>query len=480
MPKVFRPKIAHPSAKTVSKEPTPCSSTDDIRPRSPSPTNTSISTKPTPTKTKSDSLPTILPKDVPSIQPDSVPSLSESAPNVDIDQPTPVRSLTPVPDIQVDLFSAKKIRRTHSKPNSDPMPDMGKPLDRSIVSLRSLLNWTPVNKPPPSYRQNRTAASNTPSVHSPEVVQKSDPSPVKPSPIIPNLSSNAAPQSDLLAPQLRLDADGNIVLDETSLLVSLPETTVNTSGMRFVDEESGLLSVTYNSFRPPQEKRGGRWDARETVRFYRALSTIGPDFYLMLKLFPNRNREELKRKFKRESRAHPYLVNQALRNRRSHDLTALVALSDDDEHDEKEEKKDVKEKIEKKPIVKSRRKRSPVTKIQKTRRGRNNYDPNKVLETIDAVLAKETADDNVSGVLAVETPSSGQTTCVLDRMIAAKQREVELEMTGSIAINRPCSRPTTRAHPQKTVVNQREVELMEYELVPALVTIPAAPLHASR
>ncbi|GAA47987.1 hypothetical protein CLF_101050 [Clonorchis sinensis] len=110
----------------------------------------------------------------------------------------------------------------------------------------------------------------------------------------------------------------------------------------------------------------------------------------------------------------------------------------------------------------------------------NNYDPNKVLETIDAVLAKETADDNVSGVLAVEAPSSGQTTCVLDRMIAAKQREVELEMAGSTKINQPRSRPTTRAHPQRTTIKQREVELMEYQLVPALVTIPAAPLPASR
>ncbi|OON17689.1 Myb-like DNA-binding domain protein, partial [Opisthorchis viverrini] len=427
------------------KESTPCSSTDDIRPRSPSPRNTSVFTKPTPTKPKSDSHPT---------------------------------SLTPVPDVQVDLFSTKKIRRTHSKPSGDPMPDVDKPLDRSSVSLRSLLNWAPVNKPPPTYRQNRTTASNN-SAPSSEVVKKSDPSPVKHSPIIPNLASNSAPQSDLLAPQLRLDADGNIVLDETSLLVSLPETTMNTSGMRFVDEESGLLSVTYNSFRP-QEKRGGRWDARETVRFYRALSTIGPDFYLMLKLFPNRNREELKRKFKRESRAHPYLVNQALRNRRSYDLTALVALSDEDEDDEKEEKKDVKEKIEKKPIVRSRRKRSPATKIQKTSRGSNNYDPNKVLETIDAVLAKETADDNVSGVLAVEAPSSGQTTCVLDRMIAAKQREVELETVGSTKIKQPSSRPTTRAHPQRTAIRRREAELMEYELVPALVTFPAAPLPASR
>lgn len=110
-------------------------------------------------------------------------------------------------------------------------------------------------------------------------------SPGKPSPTLP---------VDLLAPQLRLDADGNIVLDESSLVVALPETAREDNSVRHVNEETGLLNVTYNSFRTLPDRRGRRWSPRETVRFYRALNTFGRDFYLMATIFPNRSRVELK------------------------------------------------------------------------------------------------------------------------------------------------------------------------------------------
>lgn len=111
---------------------------------------------------------------------------------------------------------------------------------------------------------------------------------VKPVPASP-----VAAQSDTLAPQLRLDADGNIVLDEASLLVTIPNT-LDRNAIKYVNEDTGVLGVTYNSFRKPSNCNRKYWSAKETVRFYRALSTIGMDYFSMLKLFPDRSREDLK------------------------------------------------------------------------------------------------------------------------------------------------------------------------------------------
>ncbi|TPP62317.1 Serologically defined colon cancer antigen 1 [Fasciola gigantica] len=195
---------------------------------------------------------------------------------------------------KIELFKPKKPRITTLKHSLEPPPDPDQPLDRTTVSLRSLLNWVPINKPPPSYRQ----ASAVKSENSDAAVGKS----VKLEPPVfktetafqsPGKSSSTPPL-DLLAPQLRLDADGNIVLDESSLLVSMPEVARDDSNVRHVNEETGLLNVTYNSFRNQRDRHGRRWSPQETVRFYRALTTFGRDFYLMATMFPNRSRAELK------------------------------------------------------------------------------------------------------------------------------------------------------------------------------------------
>lgn len=52
----------------------------------------------------------------------------------------------------------------------------------------------------------------------------------------------------------------------------------------------------------------------ETARFYRALSMLGTNFSLMERLFPNRPRVELKRKFKNEEKTNPQLVDKIISN----------------------------------------------------------------------------------------------------------------------------------------------------------------------
>ena len=102
------------------------------------------------------------------------------------------------------------------------------------------------------------------------------------------------PHFDPFAPQLRLDADGNIVLDEKSLQISHPANPTAPEDLRHVSEDAEVYGTTYNSFRRrPIQQRGRKWTEKATTKFYRALSTIGTDFYCMTKLFPDRTRNQL-------------------------------------------------------------------------------------------------------------------------------------------------------------------------------------------
>jgi transcription factor TFIIIB component B'' len=51
----------------------------------------------------------------------------------------------------------------------------------------------------------------------------------------------------------------------------------------------------------------------DTLRFYQALRMCGTDFTLISRVFPNRDRDDIKRKFKTEDKANRTLVDSALR-----------------------------------------------------------------------------------------------------------------------------------------------------------------------
>ncbi|CAL8079190.1 unnamed protein product [Calicophoron daubneyi] len=417
MPKVFRPKLTQATAKPNSGE-----------------TRLNVHT-PDPPRSESLSSPKLLlhqksPSEITVSPPDFTPVLpllvQQSSSAVDIDYTAPAK--VPIsPKHEVQLFAPRKIRRQTLKAIHDPPPAPDQPLDRSTVSLRSLLNWIPSNKPPPSYRQNRL--DRTSSVLSSPVVAKEELSSsrnfitlekVKPPNELATASSSSG-QVDVLAPQLRLDANGNIVLDETSLVLSLPETPKD-GAVRHVSEDTGILGVTYSSFRRPPDRSGRRWSEQETVRFYRALSTIGPDFYLMSKLFPNRSRGELKRKFNREAKTNPYLVNDVLRNRRSYDLTAFVSLSD--EEDEKPQNVEAEGKLTKK---KRRKPSGTASKLDS------------IMDTIDAVLAQCDAPGNAGDKRQSTSPNSMNL----------------LMMNLSSAKNSRCSVPD----PLQTMIDRKRSEL---------------------
>lgn len=90
-------------------------------------------------------------------------------------------------------------------------------------------------------------------------------------------------------PRVRVGPNGEITLDEESLVVR--RQAVRPEARALVYETGSETS--YTSFRrQPQSRR--TWTAKETARFYRALSVCGTDFTLMASFFPKRTRQDLK------------------------------------------------------------------------------------------------------------------------------------------------------------------------------------------
>lgn len=63
----------------------------------------------------------------------------------------------------------------------------------------------------------------------------------------------------------------------------------------FLSDLISFNSIAASGFYKRQ-KRTRDWLPLETLKFYRSLQTIGTDFSVMLQLFPNRSRRDLKLK----------------------------------------------------------------------------------------------------------------------------------------------------------------------------------------
>mmetsp|Transcript_624 Transcript_624/g.1422 ORF Transcript_624/g.1422 Transcript_624/m.1422 type:complete len:352 (-) Transcript_624:195-1250(-) len=134
-----------------------------------------------------------------------------------------------------------------------------------------------------------------------------------------------------VAPQVEVDASGNIIVAQDSLLAN-PESRVAShlidaelgGSAAVVDEgEStsnrlGIINSRHDDYRTGEKAdcgsgRSRRWGVAETRAFYQALRSCGTDFgMMMMGYFPERTRPQLKRKFKMESRKNARLVDMCL------------------------------------------------------------------------------------------------------------------------------------------------------------------------
>ncbi|KAI8828341.1 hypothetical protein BJ741DRAFT_713658 [Chytriomyces cf. hyalinus JEL632] len=132
---------------------------------------------------------------------------------------------------------------------------------------------------------------------------------VTPASVRPGSQANVGPKITII--------DGKMVVDESSLVLDVPLTTVeemDRDDMEVVDETSGNVHITSASFRYGKIRRI-RWTSDDSELFYLYLQYFGTDFAMIGLLFPEVTRRHVKLKFKAEERANPTRVTRALRNR---------------------------------------------------------------------------------------------------------------------------------------------------------------------
>ncbi|CAK0889412.1 unnamed protein product, partial [Prorocentrum cordatum] len=109
-------------------------------------------------------------------------------------------------------------------------------------------------------------------------------------------------------PQMKIDASGNIVLDESSL-----HRTLHADDMADTEEAASTtvqsVSVYTSAYRrtPPT-----KWTELETEQFYEALRLYGSDLFLVQTFFRNKSTAQIKTKFQKELKKHPDKVDEAL------------------------------------------------------------------------------------------------------------------------------------------------------------------------
>ncbi|KAJ1722627.1 hypothetical protein LPJ53_002969 [Coemansia erecta] len=126
-----------------------------------------------------------------------------------------------------------------------------------------------------------------------------------PAPILSPVASKAeTPQTPVnrMAAQVRI-VDGKVVIDTDSLVINRRDmTAVDTEPLEVVDESTKQRftnSLTYVTKRTSRK----RWKPEETELFYQALRKHGSDFQMIAEELPNRNRYDVRNKFKYEERA---------------------------------------------------------------------------------------------------------------------------------------------------------------------------------
>eukprot|EP01083_Nonionella_stella_P224971 800311_1 len=122
------------------------------------------------------------------------------------------------------------------------------------------------------------------------------------------LSGGVDGASQTAGPQMKL-VDGEMVIDDSSLMIQNPTSLLTSSDYTRVTE-SGARAIVKT-----KRTHTERWQKEETDKFYKYLSTYGPDFTFMQRAFPSRTRKQLKNKFKKEEKSNPERIDEALSSR---------------------------------------------------------------------------------------------------------------------------------------------------------------------
>ena len=123
-------------------------------------------------------------------------------------------------------------------------------------------------------------------------------------------ASEPAAQVVPSGPQMRV-VDGQIVLDDSSLQIDRHKRAqAENVEMEEVEENEFTRITTSGTFM--KRERAQLWDHAATDMFYRGLRMFGTDFEMIAKMFPHRNRRQIKLKFNKEERNNLSKINRAL------------------------------------------------------------------------------------------------------------------------------------------------------------------------
>jgi len=127
---------------------------------------------------------------------------------------------------------------------------------------------------------------------------------------------------------MRMDASGQMVLDEESLLVDRtadPALIQDEAAMEHVEETD--ISRFVNSASHSRKLRGSRWTREETELFYEALQQFNTDFAMISLIMPGRSARECRNKFNSEDKKHPDRIDWALKNSLPINLDLLAQMT---------------------------------------------------------------------------------------------------------------------------------------------------------
>lgn len=112
---------------------------------------------------------------------------------------------------------------------------------------------------------------------------------------------------------MRVDANGNIIIDESSLQHDRHKEADRVRGHLQVKEETEFSKRMTQQTYMRRQPQANFWTSEDTEKFYHGLRMFGTDFNMISKMFGGgKSRRQVKLKFNREERAHPVAVNKCL------------------------------------------------------------------------------------------------------------------------------------------------------------------------
>ncbi|KAG8849717.1 Transcription factor TFIIIB component B [Tulasnella sp. 330] len=131
-------------------------------------------------------------------------------------------------------------------------------------------------------------------------------------------------RSNRFAAQVRLDENGEIIMDDLSLTVDRHEAAREEArGMEYELVEEAEKDRFINSLTWSKKLTGQRWDAEETDLFYHYVGMWGTDFEMIALLMHGRTRREIRNKYNAEARKNPVRLDAAFATKIPIDLSQL-------------------------------------------------------------------------------------------------------------------------------------------------------------